>query len=54
LLDVSTRVLQQVQRGRTRAEALAIVRRDLQTCRSLEPTRGNVAGARRPPSPAPP
>jgi len=29
LLDVSTAVLQQVQRGHTRAEALAIVRRDL-------------------------
>src|SRR5213594_492803 len=44
LLDVSTAALQQVQRGRTRAEALAIVR----------PTRGNVAGARRPAAPVPP
>jgi hypothetical protein len=55
LLDVSTAVLQQVQRGHTRAEALAIVRRDLPNLPAAsKPTRGNVAGARRPPSPAPP
>jgi hypothetical protein len=55
LLDVSTAVQQQVQRGHTRAEALAIVRRDLPNLPApSKPTRGNVAGARRPPSPAPP
>ena len=55
LLDVSTAVLQQVQRGHTRAEALAIVRRDLPNLPAVsKPTRGTVAGARRPASPAQP
>ncbi len=55
LLDVSTTVLQQVQRGHTRADALAIVRRELPNLpSSSKPPRGNVAGARRPASPAPP
>jgi hypothetical protein len=55
LLDVSTAVLQQMQRGHTRAEALAIVRRELPNLpAAAKPTRGNVAGARRPASPAPP
>jgi hypothetical protein len=49
LLDVSTAVLQQVQRGHTRSEALAIVRRELPNLPAAsKPTRGNVAGARRP------
>ncbi len=55
LLDVSTAVLQQVQRGHTRAEALAIVRRDLPNLPAVsKPTRGTVAGARRLASPARP
>src|SRR3977135_4015407 len=49
LLDVSGAALQQVQRGHTRAEALAIVRQQLPTLPAPpKPTRGNVAGARRP------
>ena len=55
LLDVSTAALQQVQRGRTRAEALVIVRRQLPNLPApAKPTRGNFAGARRPASPVPP
>ena len=55
LLDVSAAVLQQVQRGHTRADALAIVRRELPNLPApSKPTRGNVAGARRPAPPAPP
>jgi len=55
LLDVSTAALQQVQRGRTRPEALAIVRRQLPNLPApARPTRGNVAGARRPAAPVPP
>jgi hypothetical protein len=55
LLDVSAAVLQQVQRGHTRAEALVSVRRELPDLPApSKPTRGNVAGARRPASPAPP
>src|SRR5213594_492801 len=54
LLEVSTAALQQVQRGHTRAEALAIVRGQLPNLpASARPPRGNVAGARRPASPAP-
>ncbi|PYP46285.1 MAG: hypothetical protein DMD42_04425 [Gemmatimonadetes bacterium] len=54
LLDVSTAALHQVQRGHTRAEALAIVRRQLPNLPApSKPTRGNVAGARRPATPAP-
>jgi len=55
LLDVSTAVLQQVQRGHTRAEALAMVQRQLPNLPApAKPPRGNVAGARRPASPVPP
>jgi len=55
LLEVSTAALQQVQRGHTRAEALAIVRGQLPNLpASARPPRGNVAGARRLASPAPP
>jgi len=55
LLDVSAAVLQQVQRGHTRADALAIVRRELPNLPApSKPTRGNVAGARRPASSTPP
>src|SRR5438876_937167 len=54
LLDVSTAALQQVQRGLPRAEALAIVRRQLPNLPApSKPTRGNVAGARRPAAPPP-
>jgi len=46
---------QQVQRGYTRAEALAIVRRQLPNLPvPSKPTRGTVAGARRPATSAPP
>jgi hypothetical protein len=55
LLDVSTAALQQVQRGHTRAEALAIVRRQLPNVPApAKPARGSVAGARRPAALAPP
>ena len=55
LLDVSTAVLQQVQRGHTRAEALAIVRRDLPNLPAAsKPTRGTVARVQRPASTAQP
>src|SRR5439155_21857413 len=55
LLDVSTVALQQVQRGHTHAEALTMVRRQLPNLpATAQPTRGNVARARRPVSPAPP
>ncbi len=55
LLDVSTAALQQVQRGHTHAEALATVRRQLPNLPApSKPTRGTVAGARRPAPPAPP
>jgi hypothetical protein len=54
LLDVSTAALQQVQRGRTRSEALAMVRRQFPNVPvPSQPTRGTVAGARRPATPAP-
>jgi len=54
LLDVSTAALQQVQRGRTRSEALAMVRRQFPNVPvPSKPTRGTVAGARRPATPAP-
>lgn len=55
LLDVSAAALQQVQRGRTRAEALAIVRQQLPNLPApARPTRSNVVGARRPAAPVPP
>jgi len=44
-----------VQRGRTRAEALAIVRRQIPNLPApATPTRGSVAGARRPAAAVPP
>lgn len=49
LLDVSTAALHEVQRGHTRAEALALVRQQLPNLPvSPKPVRGSVAGARRP------
>jgi len=55
LLDVSSAALQQVQRGRSRTEALAIVRLQLPDVPAPpKPTRGNVAGARRPATLTPP
>jgi hypothetical protein len=55
LLDVSTATLHQVQRGHTRAEALAIVGRQLPNVPApAKSTRGTVAGARRPTTPPPP
>lgn len=52
LLDVSTAVLQQQQRGRTREEALAAVRQELPNVPPApKPTRAAVARARRPPAP---
>ncbi len=54
LLDVATAALQQVQRGHSRTEALAMVRRQLPNLpASSKPARGSVAGARRPATPAP-
>ncbi|HYT04007.1 MAG TPA: hypothetical protein VEM13_03910 [Gemmatimonadales bacterium] len=50
LLDVSTAVLQELQRGRTRAEALAVVRQELPNVPPApKPARGAVVRARRPP-----
>jgi hypothetical protein len=55
LLDVSTATLHQVQRGHTRAEALAIVGRQLPNVPApAKSPRGTVAGARRPATPTPP
>jgi hypothetical protein len=52
LLDVSTAALHEVQRGHTRAEAIAIVRQQLPNVPGPpKPTRGSVAGARRPVAP---
>jgi len=49
LLDVSTAVLHEVQRGHSRAEAVAVVRRQLPNVPSPpKPARASVAGARRP------
>jgi hypothetical protein len=54
LLDVSTAALHEMQRGRTGPEALAIVRSELPNVpASAKPTRGSVAGARRPTPPPP-
>jgi hypothetical protein len=55
LLDVSTAAVQEVQRGRSRAEAIALVRRELPNVPAApRPTRAAVVRARRPPSPQPP
>ncbi len=55
LLDVSTAALHEVQRGRTRDEAMAIVRMQLPNVPvAPRPTRGTVARARRPGPPTPP
>lgn len=54
LLDVSTAALHEVQRGGTRAEAIATVRRQLPNVPApAKPARGTVAGARRPVPPPP-
>jgi hypothetical protein len=50
LLDVSNAALQEVQRGRTRPEALAVVRHELPNVPPApRPERGAVVRARRPP-----
>jgi hypothetical protein len=57
LLDVSTAAVHELQRGRTRPEALAAVRRQLPNVPPApKPARGTVARARRPvpPPPQPP
>lgn len=55
LLDVSTAALHEVQRGRTRAEAIDIVRQQLPNVPAApKPTRGTLAGARRPGAATPP
>ena len=55
LLDVSTAAVHELQRGRTREEAIRIVRRELPNVPpSPKPTRGTVARARRPGAPASP
>src|SRR5207244_2439240 len=49
LLDVSTAVLHELQRGHSRAEALAVVRRELPNVPAPpKPARASVAGAGRP------
>lgn len=49
LLDVSTAALHELQRGHTQAEAIALVRQALPNVPGpTKPTRGTVAGARRP------
>ena len=55
LLDVSTAALHEVQRGRSRAEAIDLVRLELPNVPvAPKPTPGTVARARRPGPPAPP
>lgn len=55
LLDVSTAALHEVQRGRTRGEAIGLVRTELPNVPvAPKPTPGAVARARRPGPPAPP
>lgn len=55
LLDVSTAALHEVQRGRTRAEAIDVVRQQLPNVPAApKPTRGTLAGARRPGAATPP
>jgi hypothetical protein len=49
LLDVSTAAIQEVQRGRTRAEALALIRKELPNVPAPPPpARATVSRARRP------
>src|SRR5207249_12263495 len=49
LLDVSTAVLHEVQRGHSQAEAMAVVRRELPNVPPPpKPAGASVAGARRP------
>src|SRR5204863_8686139 len=55
LLDVSTAVLHELQRGHSHAEALAVVRRELPHVPAPpKPARASVAGARRPEAAPPP
>ena len=55
LLDVATAVLHELQRGHSRAEALAVVRRELPNVPAPpKPARASVAGARRPEAGSPP
>ncbi len=55
LLDVSTAVVHELQRGHSRAEALAVVRRELPNVQAPpKPARASVAGARRPEAASPP
>jgi hypothetical protein len=55
LLDVSTAAIQEVQRGRTHSEALALVRQELPNVPAApKPSRSTVARARRPPGQQPP
>jgi hypothetical protein len=55
LLDVSTAAVHELQRGRTRGEAIVIVRQELPNVPAApKPTRGTVARARRPGAPPSP
>jgi hypothetical protein len=55
LLDVSAAAIQELQRGRTRGEALALVRQQLPNVPPApKPSRATVARARRPPGQQPP
>lgn len=55
LLDVSTAAIQELQRGRSHAEALALVRQELPNVPAApRPTRAAVVRARRPPMQQPP
>ena len=55
LLDVSTAAIQELQRGRSHAEALALVRQELPNVPAApKPTRAAVVRARRPPGQQPP
>jgi len=55
LLDVSAAAAHELQRGRSHAQALALVRGELPNVpASPKPTAGAVARARRPPAPTPP
>jgi hypothetical protein len=55
LLDVSTAAIQELQRGRSHAEALALVRQELPNVPAApRPTRAAVVRARRPPGQQPP
>src|SRR6184192_3811406 len=55
LLDVSTAVLHELQRGHSNAEAVAVVRRALPNVPAPpKPARASVAGARRPEAAPPP